>query len=44
MTKEARKYNVEKTVSSVNVLEKLDSYMHKNEIKTFSHLYVESKK
>ena len=31
---EARIYNGEKTASSLSVLEKLDSYMLKNEIRT----------
>ena len=37
MTKEARIHNGEKTVSSIMVLGKLDSYMKKNEIRTFSN-------
>ena len=34
LTKEARIYNGEKTVSSIMVLGKLDSYVPKNEIRT----------
>ena len=34
MTKEARIYNGEKTVSSMSDARKLDSYMEKNEIRT----------
>ena len=34
MTKEARIYNGEKTVSSISGAGKLDSYMQKNEIRT----------
>ena len=37
MTKEARLYNGEKTVSSVSGAGKLDSYMEENEIRTFSN-------
>ena len=35
MTKEVRIYNGEKTVSSIIVLGKLDSYMQNKEIRTF---------
>ena len=38
MTKEARICNREKTLPSVSVLEKLDSYMAKNEIGTLSNI------
>ena len=37
MTKESRIYNREKTVSSISVLGKLENYMQKNEIRTFSN-------
>ena len=37
MTKEAIIYNREKAGSSMRVLGKLDSYMKKNEIRTFTH-------
>ena len=37
MTKEARVYNGEKTVSAIVVLGKLDRYMQKNEMRTFSN-------
>ena len=42
MKKEARIYNGEKTVSSIRVLGKLDSYMQKNEIRT-PHTKINSK-
>ena len=38
MTKEARIYNGEKTVSSISVLGKPDSYMYKNEIRTLPNI------
>ena len=37
MTKEARLYNGEKTVFSISGAGKLDSYMGKNAIRTFSN-------
>ena len=37
MAKEARIYNEEKTVSSIMILEKLNNYMLKNEVRTFSN-------
>ena len=43
MTKEARKYNGEKIVSSINGAGKLDSHMEKNEIRTFSNTTYKNK-
>ena len=37
MTKESRIYNEERTVSSVSMWGKLESYMSKNEMRTFSN-------
>ena len=37
MTKETRIYNGKKIISSISVLGKLDSYMQKNAIRTFSN-------
>ena len=39
MTKEVRIYNGEKTVSSIVAPVKLDSYIKKNDIKTFSNIH-----
>ena len=43
MIKEVRINNGLKTVFSISVLGKLDSYMQKNEIRTFSHTLYKNK-
>ena len=43
MTKEARIYNGEKTVSSISGAGKLDSYIQKSEIRTFSNTIHQNK-
>ena len=43
MTREAKAYNVEKTISSINDVGKLDSYMLKNETGPFSHIIHKNK-
>ena len=43
MTKEARIYNGEKTISSINYPRILDSLMQKNEIRKFLHTIFENK-
>ena len=43
MTKEARIYNEEKTISSVSGAGKLDSCMYKNGIRTFSNTIYKNK-
>ena len=43
MAKEVRIYNAEKSVSLIVVLGKLDSYMKKSEIRTFSNTIYKSK-
>ena len=43
MIKETRINNGLKTVFSISVLGKLDSYMQKNEIGTFSHILFKNK-
>ena len=43
MTKEARIYSGEKTVSSIRGAGNLDSYMYKNEIRTFSNTMYKNK-
>ena len=43
LTKEVRIYNGAKTASSINSLEKLDSYMYKNEIRILPNTIHEDK-
>ena len=43
MTKESGIHNGEKTVSSTSGAGKLDSYMYKNEISTFSNIIYKKK-
>ena len=43
MTKDARIYNGEKTVSSINDVGKLDSYMQKNQTGLVSHIIYKNK-
>ena len=44
MIKEIRIYNGEKTTFLINYMGKLDSYMEKNEIRTFSNTTYKKKK